>query len=54
MRATLRHIAQPDREHIHHRLLAMGWSVRRTVLLLYGVTAILSALALATADVPSP
>jgi UDP-GlcNAc:undecaprenyl-phosphate GlcNAc-1-phosphate transferase len=52
--ATLRQIAQPDREHIHHRLLAMGWSVRRTVLVLYGVTAILSALALATADVPTP
>jgi len=28
--------------------------VRRTVLVLYGVTAILSALALATADVPAP
>ncbi len=51
IRATLRHIAQPDREHIHHRLLAMGWSVRRTVLVLYGITAILSLLALATADV---
>ena len=54
MRSTLRQIAQPDREHIHHRMLAMGWSVRRTVLILYGVTAILSALALATADVPTP
>jgi UDP-GlcNAc:undecaprenyl-phosphate/decaprenyl-phosphate GlcNAc-1-phosphate transferase len=54
IRATLRQIAQPDREHIHHRMLAMGWSVRRTVLILYGVTAILSALALAMADVPAP
>ena len=53
MRATLRQIAQPDLEHIHHRMLAMGWSVRRTVLILYGITAILSALALATADVPT-
>jgi UDP-N-acetylmuramyl pentapeptide phosphotransferase/UDP-N-acetylglucosamine-1-phosphate transferase len=35
-------------------MLAMGWSVRRTVLVLYGVTAILSALALATAEVPTP
>ena len=50
----LRQIAQPDREHIHHRMLAMGWSVRRTVLVLYGVTAILSLLALATADVNTP
>jgi UDP-GlcNAc:undecaprenyl-phosphate GlcNAc-1-phosphate transferase len=54
VRATLRQIAEPDREHIHHRMLAMGWSVRRTVLVLYGVTAILSALALATAEVPTP
>ena len=41
--ATLRQIAQPDREHIHHRMLALGWSVRRTVLILYAITAILSA-----------
>ena len=47
---TLRHIAQPDREHIHHRLLASGWSVRRTVITLYLVTAVLSLLALASAD----
>ena len=45
---------EPDREHIHHRMLALGWSVRRTVLILYGVTAILSVLALATADVDAP
>ena len=36
-RATLRRIAQPDRQHIHHRMLAMGWSPRRTVLVLYGI-----------------
>ena len=54
IRATLRQIAEPDREHIHHRMLAMGWSVRRTVLVLYGITAILSVLALATADVNTP
>ncbi len=54
MRAILRQIAQPDREHIHHRLLALGWSVRRTVLILYAVTAILSVLALSTADVTTP
>ena len=50
----LRQIAQPDRDHIHHRMLAMGWSVRRTVLVLYAVTAVLSVLALATADVTTP
>jgi UDP-GlcNAc:undecaprenyl-phosphate GlcNAc-1-phosphate transferase len=48
---VLRHIASPDREHIHHRMLALGWSVRRTVIILYGVTALLSILALATAQV---
>jgi UDP-GlcNAc:undecaprenyl-phosphate GlcNAc-1-phosphate transferase len=51
LRATLRRIAAPDREHIHHRMLAMGWSPRRTVIVLYCVTAILSLLALAGADV---
>jgi len=51
IRSTLRQIAQPDREHIHHRMLALGWSVRRTVLVLYMITAVLSVLALATADV---
>jgi len=52
--AILKHITQPDREHIHHRLTAMGWSVRRTVLVLYGITAVLSMLALATANVTKP
>jgi UDP-GlcNAc:undecaprenyl-phosphate/decaprenyl-phosphate GlcNAc-1-phosphate transferase len=52
--ATLRRIAEPDREHIHHRLLALGWSVPRTVIMLYGVTALLSLLALATARVDVP
>lgn len=52
--AILRQIAEPDRQHIHHRMLAMGWSVRRTVLVLYAVTAILSLLALATAEVNAP
>src|SRR6478735_7702994 len=44
--SILRQIVQPDRQHIHHRMLAMGWSVRRTVLILYAITAILSLLAL--------
>lgn len=48
--ATLRQIARPDRGHIHHRMLGLGWSPRRTVLVLYMITALLSALALATAD----
>ena len=54
LRSTLRQIAQPDREHIHHRMLALGWSARRTVLVLYAITVVLSVLALATADVSAP
>lgn len=36
---------RPDRRHIHHRLLHQGWSRRRTVLTLYGVSLIFLALA---------
>jgi UDP-GlcNAc:undecaprenyl-phosphate GlcNAc-1-phosphate transferase len=49
VRQALRQMAQPDRKHIHHRLTAQGWSVRRTVLVLYVVTIALSALAVTTA-----
>jgi UDP-GlcNAc:undecaprenyl-phosphate GlcNAc-1-phosphate transferase len=49
MAGLLRQIAEPDREHIHHRLLALGWSTRQIVALLYGLTILLSALALLTA-----
>jgi UDP-GlcNAc:undecaprenyl-phosphate GlcNAc-1-phosphate transferase len=45
----VRRIIEPDREHIHHRLMALGWSQRRTVLVLYAVTGALCALALTTA-----
>jgi UDP-GlcNAc:undecaprenyl-phosphate GlcNAc-1-phosphate transferase len=47
--AILTRVVEPDREHIHHRLLALGLSTRWTVALLYGITLVLSALALATA-----
>lgn len=50
-RSMMQRIVEPDREHIHHRLVAMGWSVRHTVIVLYGITALLSILALATAQV---
>jgi UDP-GlcNAc:undecaprenyl-phosphate GlcNAc-1-phosphate transferase len=48
---TLNLLFTPDRGHIHHRLLALGWSTRRTVMVLYMITLVLSALALATARV---
>jgi UDP-GlcNAc:undecaprenyl-phosphate GlcNAc-1-phosphate transferase len=49
MAGVLRRIAEPDREHIHHRLLALGWSTRQIVTLLYVLTGVLSAIALLTA-----
>lgn len=48
--ALLARLVEPDRSHIHHRLLALGFSTRGTVVLLYFVTLLLSALALATAQ----
>ncbi len=36
-----------DREHIHHRLLALGYTQRRAVLMLYGLCLFLGAVALA-------
>jgi len=34
-------IFQPDREHLHHRLMAIGLSHRQTVLVIYGLSAFL-------------
>jgi UDP-GlcNAc:undecaprenyl-phosphate GlcNAc-1-phosphate transferase len=45
--AAGRPVFQGDLDHIHHRLLAMGWSHRRVVLMLYGVGALFSALSVA-------
>ncbi len=36
-----RPIFQPDKGHIHHRLLAMGMNQKQVVLLMYGITAAL-------------
>lgn len=49
LRRLLQQVAEPDREHIHHRLIALGWSTSRTVVILYALTVALSGLALATA-----
>jgi UDP-GlcNAc:undecaprenyl-phosphate GlcNAc-1-phosphate transferase len=46
---VLRQITEPDRQHIHHRLVELGCSTRTTVLVLYGVTLGLSLVALMTA-----
>ena len=42
----------PDKMHIHHRLLEMGHSQRRTVLLMYAWTAVVAASAFALAFIP--
>lgn len=41
-----RPLFQGDREHIHHMLLARGWSQRHVALVLYGVCALFGMLAL--------
>jgi UDP-GlcNAc:undecaprenyl-phosphate GlcNAc-1-phosphate transferase len=45
-------ILQPDREHIHHRLLAAGLSHRAAVMILYALSLALSGLALLTFQMP--
>jgi UDP-GlcNAc:undecaprenyl-phosphate GlcNAc-1-phosphate transferase len=35
----------PDREHVHHNLIAKGWSQRQVVVFLYGVTVFLAVMA---------
>jgi len=43
-----------DREHIHHMLLARGWSQRRVVLVLYGVSATLGLMAMLFVGTSNP
>ncbi|MCK6589042.1 MAG: undecaprenyl/decaprenyl-phosphate alpha-N-acetylglucosaminyl 1-phosphate transferase [Polyangiaceae bacterium] len=42
-----RPLFSPDRGHIHHRLLDMGLTHRRAVLIIYGVSVVLTGLAIA-------
>ena len=48
LRRTVRRaaISTPDKEHLHHRLMRLGHGHRRAVVILWGWTAILSALVL--------
>ena len=48
----LRAVFAADQQHMHYRLLGLGLSHRRVVLLLYGVSLSLSLLALATMQMP--
>src|SRR5207249_3522269 len=49
----LRNTARPDRRHVHHRLLDLGFNQRRAVLLLYMAATSTAALAYLVAGVPS-
>jgi UDP-GlcNAc:undecaprenyl-phosphate GlcNAc-1-phosphate transferase len=49
-----RPVFEGDGEHIHHMLLARGWSQRRVVLILYSVCAAFGLLATLTAKTSSP
>ena len=44
----------PDKQHLHHRLLEIGHSQRRAVVLMYAWTAVIAATALALAFVAVP
>jgi UDP-GlcNAc:undecaprenyl-phosphate GlcNAc-1-phosphate transferase len=47
---------EPDREHVHHNLLAKGWSQRKTVMFIYAVTAflaVMSVLIVNMRDIPA-
>jgi UDP-GlcNAc:undecaprenyl-phosphate GlcNAc-1-phosphate transferase len=47
-----RPLFQGDREHIHHMLMARGWSQRRVALVLYGASALFGLLALMLVNDP--
>ncbi|HEV7747310.1 MAG TPA: MraY family glycosyltransferase [Pyrinomonadaceae bacterium] len=49
-----RPVFQGDGEHIHHMLLARGWSQRRVVLILYAVCAVFGLLAAISLKTSSP
>ena len=39
-------LMEPDRDHLHHKLLNQGWTAREVVLLVYVLTLILSVFAI--------
>lgn len=49
-RATLARLVQPDRDHIHHRLVSRGLSHKSAVLVLYGAAVCLAIVALMTME----
>jgi UDP-GlcNAc:undecaprenyl-phosphate GlcNAc-1-phosphate transferase len=51
--AIARAVFAADRGHVHHVFLRLGWSVGRVLTLLYGVSAALAAVGLATRGLPT-
>ncbi|NLU50205.1 MAG: undecaprenyl/decaprenyl-phosphate alpha-N-acetylglucosaminyl 1-phosphate transferase [Syntrophomonadaceae bacterium] len=47
-------IFKPDREHLHHRLMALGYNHRQSVLIIYGVSIFFGAIAVILTYVTSP
>ena len=48
------HVFSADKAHVHHRLINLGFSQRRTVLIIYGLSIVLSVLAILIAQDQSP
>jgi UDP-GlcNAc:undecaprenyl-phosphate GlcNAc-1-phosphate transferase len=44
----------PDKNHLHHRLMAMGMSHRRSVFIIYGISAFFSGIAVLLTFTTSP
>lgn len=47
-------IFMPDKDHLHHRLMAMGMSHRRSVLIIYGISAFFGGVAVTLSFSTSP
>lgn len=47
-------IFMPDKDHLHHRLMALGMSHRRSVLIIYGISAFFGGVAVTLTFVTSP
>lgn len=46
-------VMQPDKGHLHHRLLALGLSHKQTVLIIYAITMFMGCIAILTALLPA-
>lgn len=47
-------IFKPDRNHLHHRLMALGYSHRQSVLIIYGVSVFFGGVAIVLTHVTNP